>query len=498
MLYSLRFLFQDPNTDLEMRELILMFLVNMTRDEKGASVILQEGEEVEGLHVRRLFNWFVQFVASSNNRSQLDPNAYCAHILTNVSQLPAGRRLIMARERGFMAAIKPQFRSASEVRRLGCLNLVKNCFMDESNQSYLLSKELGLWPVVLEPIIGNEPFLHGEQEYKGILPEVRAMMREEKRRDVDPQVRVLVYEIILLCAKHKPSRMQLRSQAMYPILRHAHDQEKEQKETELDEMLEQLVPFFILDEDDARHPDALEADKKRARVAQLKEMNEKEANGESASSPAPEAAKKPEPEPVDMPVHYLGDELGGDVRRREAQEAADAALPTKTPVKAYSALPAAPLDEDFPDIEPLGADESQARVQHRTQQARISSTQLLHSPSAYVVSCPLSLPLSFPSRSAGRCRAQHQDSVSCPGGGCGEVGCGEGRCCCGAGLRAAGGGGGGRGGRAAATRRGGGPVHERTRLSEAKGKDSMRRPLYALAARHSDLDTYTSTPSSSA
>lgn len=48
---------RDPTTDLEMRELILMFLVNMTRDEKGASVIMQEGEEVEGLHVRRLFNW---------------------------------------------------------------------------------------------------------------------------------------------------------------------------------------------------------------------------------------------------------------------------------------------------------------------------------------------------------------------------------------------------------------------------------------------------------
>ena len=48
---------RDPSTDLEMRELILMFLVNMTRDEKGASLIMQEGEEVEGLHVRRLFNW---------------------------------------------------------------------------------------------------------------------------------------------------------------------------------------------------------------------------------------------------------------------------------------------------------------------------------------------------------------------------------------------------------------------------------------------------------
>src|SRR5437868_6060286 len=96
---------RDSNTDLEMRELILMFLVNMSRDEKGASVLLQEGEEVEGLHIRRLILWFTQNTGPSapapgikspvSPTPVLDPNAYIAHILTNISQLPAGRRLIL-------------------------------------------------------------------------------------------------------------------------------------------------------------------------------------------------------------------------------------------------------------------------------------------------------------------------------------------------------------------------------------------------------------------
>lgn len=232
---------------------------------------------------------------------------------------------------------------------MGCFQLVKNCFMDEGNQAYLLSSELGIWPLILAPIIGNEPFLHGESEYDGILPEIRRQMTPDKLRDPDAQIRMLVYEIILLCAKHKPSRVLLRSQAMYPILRHAHDQEKDQKEHELDEICEQVVPFFILDEDDAQHPDMQNAEKKRARVEQLKQLNEDEDAG-SASA----ASTKSTDEPVDQPVHYLGDELGGSVRGSQATTGV--VLP---PVKASAALPPAPLEDDFPEMQPIGADESQ-------------------------------------------------------------------------------------------------------------------------------------------
>src|SRR5690242_9526011 len=83
---------QDPSTDLEMRELILMFLANVSRDEKGASTLMQEGEDVEGLHVRRLLHYFTTPVSAQQaaNKSAPDPNAYCAHILTNISQIAAG------------------------------------------------------------------------------------------------------------------------------------------------------------------------------------------------------------------------------------------------------------------------------------------------------------------------------------------------------------------------------------------------------------------------
>ena len=381
---------QDSTTDLEMRELILMFLVNMSRDEKGASLLMQEGTEMEGLHVRRLLNWFTQPApatppsASSASKLQpvLDPNAYCAHILTNVSQIAPGRRLLMNADRGYLAQLKPQLLSPHPIRRMGTFQTFKNCFIEESHHATLLSPHLSLFPSLLAPILGPEPFLHGESEYAGIDAKVRAQMTPEKRRDPDPNLRVLVYEIILLCAKYKPSRVHLKSQAIYPILRHAHDAEKASSDpaaAELDEMLEQLVPFFILDEDDALHPDQIDAEKRRARVEQLKAMNDEEAKhpGETAAARRERVTK--EQEEMDKNTHYLGDELGGEVRRKAEMEkrAAEATASatgsgssseSKPPVKASSVAPSSAtvelIDETFPDIEPLGAAESQCTHTH--------------------------------------------------------------------------------------------------------------------------------------
>ena len=378
-----------------------MFLVNMSRDEKGASALMQEGEEVEGLHVRRLLNWFTQPSSSTSSAAAaaaasaspaakaqqqpvMDPNAYCAHILTNVSQIAPGRRLLMHAERGYLAQLKPQLLSSNSIRRMGSFQLLKNCFIEESHHGALLEQGLGLMPLILRPILGPEPFLHGESEYAGIDPRVRDQLTPDKRRDADPHLRVIVYEILLLCAKVKPSRILLKSQAIYPILRHAHDAEKADSDPaalELDDLLEQLVPFFILDEDDALHPDQIEAEKRRARVDQLKAINDLEQDKQRHPNETPEQRKqriKTEAEAADKSVHYLGDELGGEVRRREemdkraaAAAAAAAASPAAVAAARASASSVAPpkpgsatlelIDDTFPDIEPLGAAESQSQ-----------------------------------------------------------------------------------------------------------------------------------------
>ncbi len=376
---------RDGATDLEMRELILMFLVNMSRDEKGAASLMQEGEEVEGLHVRRLLHWFCQsapaaapgYAAPGSNRGPvapapvMDPNAYIAHILTNISQTVAGRKLLLNEERGVIPLLKPQLTSPQPIRQLGTFQLMKNLFMEQSKLEYLLSPPLALLPSLLRPIIGPEPFLHGESEYKGIDPAVRALMTPDKRRDSDPQIRLLVYEILLLCARYKPSRALLRSRAIYPILRHAHDADKADSDPDcrdLDDLLEGLIPYFILDEDDQAHPEQMEAEKRRARVEQVKALNEDADANETKEQRRERLAK--EAADADKPVHYLGDELGGEVRKREAAAAA-ASSGSSVEKKPATAGPSASvdLDEAFPDMEPLGAAETLqlGDVQHNVQ-----------------------------------------------------------------------------------------------------------------------------------
>jgi hypothetical protein len=246
--------------------------------------------------------------------------------------------------------------------------------MEESRHMYLLSQELGLLPYLLRPIVGPEPFLHGESEYDGIDPAVRTMMTPDKRRETDPQIRVLVYEMILLCARNKPARVHLRSKAIYPILRHAHDAEKaagaegDGDAKDMDELLESLVPYFILDEDDDQHPEQKEAEKRRQRVEQVKSLNSGEGAAAAAAAKPEEtkeerrAREEREAAELDKPVHYLGDELGGEVRRRQAEAAGAAAAATRAPVAASAVAPSSAPDlddETFPDVQPLGAEESQ-------------------------------------------------------------------------------------------------------------------------------------------
>lgn len=46
---------------------------------------MQEGEAVQGLHVIRLLQWFIQ--PSSGTTPEADPYQYIAYILTNISQV---------------------------------------------------------------------------------------------------------------------------------------------------------------------------------------------------------------------------------------------------------------------------------------------------------------------------------------------------------------------------------------------------------------------------
>ena len=52
---------------------------------------------------------------------------YVAAVLTNVTRMPDGRKLLLDPQRGFLRALATQLRSASLTRRRGCAAAFRNC-----------------------------------------------------------------------------------------------------------------------------------------------------------------------------------------------------------------------------------------------------------------------------------------------------------------------------------------------------------------------------------
>lgn len=122
---------RDPAASADMRGLLLMLIANLTRTESGACSIVQEGSPIEGLHVRRILSLAVTPTAAvaAAVTQQADPYAHAMSILTNVTQIAGGRRVLLQADRGFIESLSPQLTSASHTRRLAAFQLFKNLFM---------------------------------------------------------------------------------------------------------------------------------------------------------------------------------------------------------------------------------------------------------------------------------------------------------------------------------------------------------------------------------
>lgn len=56
-----------------------------------------------------------------------DPNEHTALVLTNITRLSEGRKLLLQPGRGTLRALVSQLSSPSHLRRSGCASAVRNC-----------------------------------------------------------------------------------------------------------------------------------------------------------------------------------------------------------------------------------------------------------------------------------------------------------------------------------------------------------------------------------
>ena len=269
---------------------ILSILTNLTRTETGAALLMQAGTPLEGLHLRRLLSLFLlptpptpsPYPSASSSPSPSDPYALVASLLLNISQLPSGRRFLLSASTTPppLPSLVPYILSPNPTRQHGVLTMFRNLFLEASSHPTLLSPSLPLLPSLLLLIAGAGDVR--DEERDGFFPSVLAAMQASHPRNPDPAIRRLVLECIVLAAREKAGRVYMKERRVYTVLRELHQvyEKGEEGDKELDEMLYDVVAYFILPEDD-------EYERERVRkVSGGKGVEERKGGGEESKEGA--------------------------------------------------------------------------------------------------------------------------------------------------------------------------------------------------------------------
>ena len=339
--------------------LLLQLLTNLTRADKGAALLVQEGTAIETLHIRRLLSLFLQPLHPAIKD---DKYAHIASLLLNVSQLPSGRRWLMEQQSGCLAALPQHILSRSAVRQRDILTLFRNLFLEQSNHTRLLQVHYRVLENALL-LIAAEGEVR-EEERDGFFPAVLAAMTAEPGRQPhsDASIRRLVLEIVTLCARYKPSRLYLKQRRVYTVLRELHMKWEKREgfgSDEHDEMLYDIVAYFILDEEADPRPTAAAAERKEsARVEEVKEERKEDVDEQTAqllselsvSSDAVQADVR-QKRAVQQQLERVEKERQADIHRQmERIEREDATVEQATETDSRIEVAAAADEDDLPEL----------------------------------------------------------------------------------------------------------------------------------------------------
>ncbi|XP_066594572.1 protein HGH1 homolog [Prorops nasuta] len=150
---------------------------------------------------------------------------YLGPVFSNLSQSPLVRRYIMDKDRSVIQRLLPFTEySESNIRRGGIIATLKNCCFDVENHEWLLSSEVDILSHLLLPLAGPEEF---DEEDNDKLPINLQYLPENKQRETDPDIRIMLLEALMQLCATKKGREYLRSKNAYIILRELHKAEKD-------------------------------------------------------------------------------------------------------------------------------------------------------------------------------------------------------------------------------------------------------------------------------
>ncbi|EFP87759.2 uncharacterized protein PGTG_13545 [Puccinia graminis f. sp. tritici CRL 75-36-700-3] len=188
------------------------------------------------------------------DRKQINPHAnfdFLASVWANLSASPKGRDyLVGVSHSSTVTSEAPLFQLSpftehpSLIRRGGVISAIKNCcFATEVHDQLLSPTGFNLLPAILLPLMGPEALDDPEEQDE--FPVECQLLGPDKRRETDPNLRLILVESLILLATYPFQREIMRKKKVYRIVQILHLDETSEN---VQESIERLVNLLMRDE----------------------------------------------------------------------------------------------------------------------------------------------------------------------------------------------------------------------------------------------------------
>ncbi|KAG2177101.1 hypothetical protein INT43_007757 [Umbelopsis isabellina] len=176
---------------------------------------------------------------------------FLASVFANASTIRHGRVFFLEEAKHDQLAPVTKIQIFSEdkniIRRGGTVSTMKNCCFETRKHDQILDSEgINMLPFILLPICGNEEYDMDEFEK---FPEEIQLLGDDKTREADPLLRLMLCEAILLLTHTRNARDYLREKQVYRVVQRLHAQEKDEK---VMDKCQDIVDMLMRDEGDEK------------------------------------------------------------------------------------------------------------------------------------------------------------------------------------------------------------------------------------------------------
>lgn len=197
----------------ELADCWAMVLSNVSTFENLAELLIDAIAENESV-----FDEIVSsFTTSESNNFKCNLN-YLGPVFANISRSTRGRNMICVPSKHFISRLLPFLHHSNKIRKMGITRLVRNLCFDTTRHNWLLNN-INILPYLLLPLAGPEEFTDDEIEK---LPIQLQYLDLNKQREDNVDLRKMLLESLFQLSATRESRVFLRSNGTYEILRELH------------------------------------------------------------------------------------------------------------------------------------------------------------------------------------------------------------------------------------------------------------------------------------